>query len=157
MYGFDAAARPWKPIPWSSLCTVLELIWRLHKVLDTKKRFWQKKCWIKSKGSWSQSMRSWILFLQDQAHMKTCLWSCKESDGLIEFICNHCHVLIFICSVVVSHAMRGRGEVWTNGSWVFCRRWRVILLSWHWCRVLSTTEAPKQRRVGTSLSGLPHH
>ena len=27
MYGVDAAARPWKHIPWSSLSTVLELIW----------------------------------------------------------------------------------------------------------------------------------
>ena len=32
MYGLDAAARPWKPIPWSFLHTVLELIWRLHEV-----------------------------------------------------------------------------------------------------------------------------
>ena len=32
MYGLDAAARPWKPIPWSSLRTVLELIWRPHEV-----------------------------------------------------------------------------------------------------------------------------
>ena len=32
MYGLDAAARPWKPIPWSSLPTVLELIWRPHEV-----------------------------------------------------------------------------------------------------------------------------
>ena len=26
MYVFDAVARPWKPIPWSFLCTILELI-----------------------------------------------------------------------------------------------------------------------------------
>ena len=32
MYGLDADARPWKPIPWSSLRTVLELIWRPHEV-----------------------------------------------------------------------------------------------------------------------------
>ena len=32
MDDLDAAARPWKPIPWSSLRTVLELIWRPHKV-----------------------------------------------------------------------------------------------------------------------------
>ena len=32
MYSLDAAARPWKPIPWSSLHTVLELIWRPHEV-----------------------------------------------------------------------------------------------------------------------------
>ena len=28
IYSLDAAAWSWKPIPWSSLCTVLELIWR---------------------------------------------------------------------------------------------------------------------------------
>lgn len=27
LFGLDAAARPWKPIPWTSLRTVLELIW----------------------------------------------------------------------------------------------------------------------------------
>ena len=27
MYGLNAAARPWKPVPWSSLRAVLELIW----------------------------------------------------------------------------------------------------------------------------------
>ena len=32
MYGLDEVARPWKPMPWSSLRTVLELIWRPHKV-----------------------------------------------------------------------------------------------------------------------------
>ena len=32
IYGLDATAWPWKPIPWSSLCTVLELIWRPHEV-----------------------------------------------------------------------------------------------------------------------------
>ena len=32
MYGLDAAYWPWKPIPWSSLRTVLELIWRPHEV-----------------------------------------------------------------------------------------------------------------------------
>ena len=32
MYGLDAAARPWKPIPRSSLRAVLELIWRPHEV-----------------------------------------------------------------------------------------------------------------------------
>ena len=32
MDGLDAAARPWKPIPWSSLHTVLGLIWRPHEV-----------------------------------------------------------------------------------------------------------------------------
>jgi len=32
MQGLHAAARPWKPIPWNSLRTVLELIWRPHEV-----------------------------------------------------------------------------------------------------------------------------
>ena len=32
MYGLDAAAQPWKPIPWSSIRTVFELIWRPHEV-----------------------------------------------------------------------------------------------------------------------------
>ena len=32
MYGLDAAALSWKPIQWSSLSTVLELIWRPHEV-----------------------------------------------------------------------------------------------------------------------------
>ena len=32
MHGLDAAARPWKPIPWHSLCTVLMLIWGPHEV-----------------------------------------------------------------------------------------------------------------------------
>ena len=32
MYGLDAAAQPWTPIPWSSLRTVIELIWRPHDV-----------------------------------------------------------------------------------------------------------------------------
>ena len=32
MYGLDSAALPWKPIPWSSLGTVLELIWRPPEV-----------------------------------------------------------------------------------------------------------------------------
>ena len=32
MYGLAAAARPWKPIPWSSLRSVPELIWRPHEV-----------------------------------------------------------------------------------------------------------------------------
>ena len=32
MYGLDAAAQPWKTIPWSSLCTVLKLIWKPHEV-----------------------------------------------------------------------------------------------------------------------------
>ena len=32
MYDLDVSARPWKYIPWSFLCTVLELIWRPHKV-----------------------------------------------------------------------------------------------------------------------------
>ena len=35
------------------------------------------------------------------------------------------------------------GEVWTNESWVFCGRWRVILLSRDWSGVCSTTEAPE--------------
>ena len=35
-----------------------------------------------------------------------------------------------------------------------CRRQRVILQSWNWSEVNSTTEAPEQRRVATSLSGL---
>ena len=46
------------------------------------------------------------------------------------------------------HAMRGRGAVWTNESWFFCRRWRVILLSWHWLGVCSTTEVPELPRFG---------
>ena len=48
----------------------------------------------------------------------------------------------------------GRGEVWTNESWVFCRRWRVTQPAWHWSGVCSTTEAPEQRRVATSLVDL---
>ena len=32
MYGLDSAAQLWKPIPWSSLHTVPELIWRPHEV-----------------------------------------------------------------------------------------------------------------------------
>ena len=47
--------------------------------------------------------------------------------------------------------MRGRVEVWTNESWVFCWRQRVTLLSWHWSGVHSTLEVLKQRRVATSL------
>ena len=34
------------------------------------------------------------------------------------------------CASVGSHGMRG--EVWTNESWVFRGRRRVILLSWRW-------------------------
>ena len=50
--------------------------------------------------------------------------------------------------------MQGRGEVWTNESWVFCGRWQVTPLSCHWLGVHSTTELPEQRRVATSLNGL---
>ena len=32
MFGLDAAVQPWKPIPWSSLHTVLELNWTPHEV-----------------------------------------------------------------------------------------------------------------------------
>lgn len=47
-----------------------------------------------------------------------------------------------------SHAMKGQGgEVWTNETWVFCGRWRVVLLSWHWSGGCCTTEAPEQRSV----------
>ena len=42
-----------------------------------------------------------------------------------------------------SYAMQGRGEVWTSESWVFCGRWRVTLLSWHWSGVRSTAEVPE--------------
>ena len=50
--------------------------------------------------------------------------------------------------------MRGRGEVWTNESWVFCGRWGAIPLSWRQSGGRSTTEMPEQRRVSTSVSKL---
>ena len=63
--------------------------------------------------------------------------------------------MLFQCITLLKFMLcRGQGEVWTNESWIFCGRWRVIPLSWHWSGVCSTTEAPKQRRVATSLSEL---
>ena len=44
MYCVDAAARPWKPIPWSSLSTGLELTWRPHEVWRSVAHYSAESC-----------------------------------------------------------------------------------------------------------------
>jgi len=96
----DAAARPWKPIPWSSLRTVLELIWRPHEV-------WRSLA-IDSADSW-RPLRTvclsciWCSLITPEQKQTTaarldvccCLWTVMLmcTDGLYTLVTNNNKVL----------------------------------------------------------------
>ena len=79
MYGLDAAARPWKPIPWSSLRTVLELIWRPHEVwrsvaIDSAES-WRPLCTMCLSIRWPLSvilrglpLHGWVAVIPNRFH-----------------------------------------------------------------------------------------
>ena len=87
MYGLDAAARPWKPIPWSSLRTVLELIWRPNEV-------WRSVV-IDSAESW-QPLRTTCLSIHWSCSVILCDLPCRDWVSVIP---NHFHFVIIPLTV----------------------------------------------------------
>ena len=78
MYGLDAAAWPWKPIPWSSLHTVLELIWRPREVwrsvvIDSSES-WRPLCTMHLSIRWLHSVilgglpLGWVTVIPNRFH-----------------------------------------------------------------------------------------
>ena len=103
-------------------------------------------------------MNEWITLIQTKNYNiiktnRTKVIVTKKEQVEVKLISTH-------FSLLLSHTL-GLGlvmlcevEVKSEQMSLFCRRCRVILLSWHWSGVHSTTEVPEQRRVVTSLSEL---